>query len=63
MEFKDNAEENNREKEKGVDLEDYEENKEITGEYDSSLAVKCKNGIFVGVKDDDVISYKGIPYA
>ena len=61
MEFKDDIEETN--KEKGVDLEDYEENKEITGEYDSSLAVKCKNGIFVGVKDDDVISYKGIPYA
>lgn len=49
-------------KEKGVDIEEYGENKEIT-KYDESLAVKCNNGIFVGLKDGDVISYKGIPYA
>lgn len=48
---------------KGVDLEDYIPNKEIKGEYDTSLAVKCNNGIFVGIKNDNVISYKGIPYA
>ena len=59
MEFKD--EENP--KEKGVDLEDYGENNEILGEYDTELAVKCKNGIFVGQKDGEVISYKGIPFA
>ena len=41
----------------------YGENKEITGEYDQSLSVKCKNGIFVGKLKENVISFKGIPYA
>ena len=44
-------------------LEMYGENHEITGDYDDSLAVKCNNGVFVGLKDGNVISYKGIPYA
>lgn len=45
-------------------MDEYVPNKEITtGEYDKKLAVKCKNGIFVGTKQDDVISWKGIPYA
>ncbi|MBO6243295.1 MAG: carboxylesterase family protein, partial [Clostridia bacterium] len=41
----------------------YGENKEITGDYDNELSAACNNGIFVGTKKDDVISFKGIPYA
>ena len=41
----------------------YGENKKITdGDYDKSLAVKCKNGTFVGKQSGDVIAYKGIPF-
>ena len=40
----------------------YGENKKITGQYDQSLAVKCINGTFVGKKDGDVLTFKGIPY-
>ena len=40
------------------------ENREITdGSYDKSLAVKCANGTFVGKKADELIIWKGIPYA
>ena len=39
------------------------ENKKITnGNYDPSLAVKCINGTFVGMKTENVIGYKGIPF-
>lgn len=39
------------------------ENKQITdGNYDKSLAVKCINGTFVGLKTDNVVTYKGIPF-
>jgi len=41
----------------------YGENKIITGDYNKKLAVTCHNGVFVGIKLNDVISYKGIPYA
>ena len=41
----------------------YGENKEITGEYDEDLSVTCNNGIFVGKKTENVVSFKGIPYA
>ena len=41
----------------------YGENKIITGDYDASLAAVCNNGVFVGLNDNGVISYKGIPYA
>ena len=41
----------------------YGENKEITGDYDKALSVTCNNGIFVGTKKEDVISFKGIPFA
>ena len=38
-------------------------NQKITdGNYDKSLAVKCINGTFVGMKADNIISYKGIPF-
>ncbi len=41
---------------------DSENKKIIDGNYDKSLAVKCINGIFVGTKTENVISYKGIPF-
>ena len=41
----------------------YGENEIITGDYDESLAAVCNNGVFVGLDDNGVISYKGIPYA
>ena len=34
-----------------------------TGSYDENLAVKCSNGTFVGRDDENVVSFKGIPYA
>ena len=37
-------------------------NKITDGNYDSSLAVRCKNGTFVGKKTENVIAYKGIPF-
>ena len=44
---------------------EYHENEEIIGEYDKSLAAKCKNGTFVGTlnKDLNVKSWKGVPFA
>lgn len=44
-------------------VETYAPNNEIKGDYDRSLAVKCKNGTFVGKKKGNVIAYKGIPFA
>ena len=41
----------------------YGENKEITGDYDKDLSATCNNGIFVGKKNGNVLSFKGIPYA
>lgn len=41
----------------------YGENKIIEGKYDSKLAVKCENGIFVGKEKNGILSYKGIPFA
>ncbi len=38
-------------------------NHPIQGEYDKSLAVKTRTGIYVGEKNKKVISYLGIPYA
>ncbi|MCQ2752194.1 MAG: carboxylesterase family protein [Coriobacteriales bacterium] len=40
-----------------------QENKEIVDEYNKSLSVKIKSGIYVGDKEKDVISFCGIPYA
>jgi len=38
-------------------------NKKITnGKYDKSLAVKCINGTFVGIKTDNIIAFWGIPF-
>ena len=44
-------------------LELYDENKVIEGAYPDSLAVEVANGIFVGQRDGDLLSFKGIPYA
>lgn len=44
-------------------LPEYAPNREITGEYDVSLAAKCVNGVFVGTQEDGVRIWKGIPYA
>ena len=41
----------------------YGENLLIDGDYDSSIAAICSNGVFVGLNDNGVVSYKGIPYA
>lgn len=41
----------------------YGENRPVTGEYDGSPAVKCKNGIFVGKEQGGIRSFKGIPFA
>ena len=41
----------------------YGENKEIKGDYDKTLSKTCNNGIFVGTKKGNVISFKGVPYA
>ena len=40
-------------------------NNELTKvyDYDKSLAVKCNNGTFVGKETDELIIWKGIPYA
>lgn len=38
-------------------------NAEITGEYDPALAVKTRTGVYVGVKEDSVLTFNGIPYA
>lgn len=39
------------------------ENKRITDDdYDKSLAVRCRNGIFVGKKTEDIVIYRGIPF-
>ena len=41
----------------------YGENKQIADEmYDKSLAIRCVNGTFVGKKEKNIISYKGIPF-
>ena len=39
------------------------ENKPVTdGNFDPALAVKCKNGTFVGRKTENIIMYRGIPF-
>lgn len=53
----------NDEKYKSIMQNLYGENKEITGDYDKSLSITCNNGIFVGKKKEDILSFKGIPFA
>ena len=40
-----------------------QQNQPILGEYDASLAVKTRTGVYVGEKHKKTISYLGIPYA
>ncbi len=44
-------------------LPEYEPNRQIFGQYDTSLAAKCVNGVFVGRKENGVSVWRGIPYA
>ncbi|MBR3623864.1 MAG: carboxylesterase family protein, partial [Selenomonadaceae bacterium] len=42
----------------------YGEKKKITdGNYDKSLSVKCVNGTFVGKRTENIVAYRGIPFA
>ena len=41
----------------------YGENKVIEGDYPDSLAVETANGVFVGERDEGLLTFKGIPYA
>lgn len=41
----------------------YGVNDTIVGEYPDSLSAKCTNGTFVGVQNNGVTVFKGIPYA
>jgi para-nitrobenzyl esterase len=41
----------------------YGENREIKDDYNKSLSIECNNGIFVGLQKENVLSFKGIPYA
>ena len=44
-------------------LLDYQPNRPITGAYDPSRAVRCRNGTFVGALKDGVAFFRGIPFA
>ena len=50
-----------------VDDEEIEEinqqNKPVSGEYDTDCAVKTRTGVYVGEKQGKIISYLGIPFA
>ena len=39
------------------------ENRKISGSYDPALAAKCHNGTFVGVRKDQMLIFRGIPFA
>lgn len=41
----------------------YGENKRVTGNYDSDCAAVCANGVFLGKRRNDVLIFKGIPFA
>lgn len=41
----------------------YGENRVINGEYPDSLAVEAANGTFVGTREGNLLTFKGIPYA
>ena len=43
--------------------ESWGENKPVSGEYDPSLAARCDNGTFVGVRKDSLLAFRGIPFA
>ena len=39
------------------------ENRPVLDPYDPSAAAKCRNGIFVGTKKDNILVFRGIPFA
>jgi para-nitrobenzyl esterase len=41
----------------------YGVNRPVDGGYDPALAVKCRNGTFVGRMQDGVLCFRGIPFA
>ena len=43
--------------------ETWGENRPVAGPYDPSLAAACDNGTFVGTRKDDVLVFRGIPFA
>ncbi|KAL6607367.1 alpha/beta-hydrolase [Neocallimastix californiae] len=56
--------ENTEDNDKSEYTFNFNENKIIEGKYNETLAIKCKNGIYVGQEENDnIISFKGIPYA
>ena len=38
-------------------------NRPVSEPFDPALAAKCTNGIFVGIRKDGVLAFRGIPYA
>ena len=38
-------------------------NNGITGGYDEALAVRCRNGVFVGKETDGILAFRGVPFA
>ena len=49
---------------KPAEVEDWnKQNQPIKGAYDNKFAVKTKNGVYVGYKENKVILYLGIPFA
>ncbi|MBP5288720.1 MAG: carboxylesterase family protein [Clostridia bacterium] len=41
----------------------YQPNNPITGDYDVNCAAVCKNGAFVGIVNEGVTAFRGIPFA
>lgn len=41
----------------------YGENRPIDGDYDETLAVRCRNGVFVGRLNGGILSFRGVPFA
>lgn len=44
-------------------MQKYGVNKRVVGTYNQELSVTCLNGIFLGLNNDSVLEFKGIPYA
>ena len=43
--------------------ESWGENRPVTDGFDPSLAARCDNGTFIGTRTDDVLVFRGIPFA
>jgi hypothetical protein len=41
----------------------YQPNNKLETIADSALAARCSNGVFVGRLSDNILTFKGIPYA